>query len=488
MREALTRRLVERAMRRGYTLTRRALELLQASESPIELLDEAIRELERGKAGLRLIDEEVLRRLLPEQSKVESSEEPRRVEEDMDLAIEVDDRYLGEWRIRGSASEFRSYFRSRYEKLSKILRERLGSASELKSFIRLGDGREAYLTAMILEKRESGKAWILRVDDPSAEATIIVPKVRGLEELAGRVLPDAVAGFKVVKRDKSLIAEEIILPDIPPRRIEKIRQDAYVCLLSDIHLGSKHFRRDLFESFLDWINRGRDPEAKRTRVIVVAGDLIDGVGVYPSQDKELEIKSVKEQFELLAKLLSEIPDRVKLIVGPGNHEPLQKALPQPPLPEKYRKILEKSGKRMIFVGNPAWIRICGRSFLVYHGQGLDDVIQSAPGFSHSSLNRDIGAILELLLRHRHLCPIYGESTPILPLEEDLLVIHEIPHVFHSGHVHVAYAGSYRGVRIVNSGTWQEQTGYQRSAGLEPTVGTAVLVNLGDLSIKVRRFI
>ena len=484
----MTRRLVDRAMRRGYTLTRRALELLQASEHPIELLDEAIRELERGGAELRLIDEEVLRRLLPKPSKAELPEKPKRVEEDAGLAIEVDDRYLGEWKIRGSASEFRSYFRSRYERLSKILRDRLGGASELKSIIRLGDGHEAYTAAMILEKRESARAWILRVEDPGAEATIIVPKAGGLGELAGRVLLDAVAGFRVVKRDRSLIAEEIVLPDIPPQRVEKAGPDAYACLLSDIHLGSRHFRRDLFESFLDWINRGRDPEARRTRVVIVAGDLIDGVGVYPGQDKELEIKSVGKQLEHLAKLLSEIPDRVELIVGPGNHEPLQKALPQPPLPEKYRKILERSGKRITFVGNPAWIRICGRSFLVYHGQGLDDVVQNAPGFSHSSLSRDVGAALELLLKHRHLCPIYGGSTPILPLGEDLLVIREVPHVFHSGHVHVAYAGSYRGVRIVNSGTWQEQTSYQRSAGLEPTVGVAVLVNLRDLSIKVRRFI
>ena len=73
------------------------------------------------------------------------------------------------------------------------------------------------------------------------------------------------------------------------------------------------------------------------------------------------------------------------------------------------------------------------------------------------------------------------------MSEDLLVIDKVPNIFHVGHVHVAYAGSYRGVRLINTGTWQEQTSYQRNVGLEPTVGVAALVNLGDLSIKVKRF-
>ncbi|MCD6312841.1 MAG: hypothetical protein J7L79_03400, partial [Thaumarchaeota archaeon] len=175
------------------------------------------------------------------------------------------------------------------------------------------------------------------------------------------------------------------------------------------------------------------------------------------------------------------------IIGPGNHDPIQRALPQPPLQEKYRSILERSGRRIIFVGNPAYLKLCGRSFLIYHGQGLDDVIQNLPGFSHNNLRKSLGKLLEVLLKHRHLCPVYGESTPILPIKEDLLVIDRVPNILHTGHVHVAYAGSYKGIRLINSGTWQEQTSYQRSVGLEPTVGVMILINLKDLSIKVRQF-
>jgi DNA polymerase II small subunit len=492
-REALARKIVEKATSRGYTVTKGALEILEQAEAPLEILEEAMRRLE--KSGTTIIDESLLVELVGD---VKVAEEPPAMAEGVemeeaeekrdDIVIEVDERFLVEWRIQGTFEEFQRYFSSRYEKLSGLLRERLRGVISLRDAMRLRESQEANIIVMLIEKKESEKAWILRVDDPSGEHRIIAPKDGVSGDSPEQLLPDMVIGARVVKSGEALIARELILPDLAAERLEKTAHEAFICMISDIHVGSKHFREDLFENFLDWINREDDPEARNVKLLIIAGDVVDGAGVYPNQHKELEIFSVEEQFKKLAGLLSEIPEHMKIIIGPGNHDPVQRALPQPPLPEKYRAILEKSGRSLIFVGNPAWIRISGRIFLIYHGQGLDDVIQQAPGFSHSSLERDLGEVLKLVLRCRHLCPIYGETTPIIPTPEDMLVIDRIPHVFHTGHVHVAYAGSYRGVRIINSGTWQEQTSYQRSVGLEPTVGAMALISLGDLSIKLRRFV
>jgi DNA polymerase II small subunit len=492
-REALARKIVEKATSRGYTVTKGALEILEQAEAPLEILEEAMRRLE--KSGTTIIDESLLVELVGDVKVAEESpamaeevEMEEAEEKHEDIVIEVDERFLVEWRIQGTFEEFQRYFSSRYEKLSGLLRERLRGVISLRDAMRLRESQEANIIVMLIEKKESEKAWILRVDDPSGEHRIIAPKDGVSGDSPEQLLPDMVIGARVVKSGEALIARELILPDLAAERLEKTAHEAFICMISDIHVGSKHFREDLFENFLDWINREDDPEARNVKLLIIAGDVVDGAGVYPNQHKELEIFSVEEQFKKLAGLLSEIPERVKIIIGPGNHDPVQRALPQPPLPEKYRAILEKSGRSFIFVGNPAWIRISGRIFLIYHGQGLDDVIQQAPGFSHSSLERDLGEVLKLVLRCRHLCPIYGETTPIIPTPEDMLVIDRIPHVFHTGHVHVAYAGSYRGVRIINSGTWQEQTSYQRSVGLEPTVGAMALISLGDLSIKLRRFV
>jgi DNA polymerase II small subunit len=88
--------------------------------------------------------------------------------------------------------------------------------------------------------------------------------------------------------------------------------------------------------------------------------------------------------------------------------------------------------------------------------------------------------MKILLKARHLSPVYGQRTPISPELEDMMVINEVPDVFHSGHVHVMDVQNYRGTLIINSGTWQDQTPFQQTMGIMPTSGIAILVNLATL--------
>ena len=75
-------------------------------------------------------------------------------------------------------------------------------------------------------------------------------------------------------------------------------------------------------------------------------------------------------------------------------------------------------------------------------------------------------VMRHLLRARHLSPIYGSQTPIAPEQEDLLVIDEVPDIFHVGHVHRAPGGHVSGgFADVNSGSWQRQTPFQASVGM-----------------------
>ena len=46
---------------------------------------------------------------------------------------------------------------------------------------------------------------------------------------------------------------------------------------------------------------------------------MDGVGIYPSQEGELEIKEIRQQYAEFSKLISRIPSDKKIIVCPGNH-------------------------------------------------------------------------------------------------------------------------------------------------------------------------
>ena len=64
----------------------------------------------------------------------------------------------------------------------------------------------------------------------------------------------------------------------------------------------------------------------------------------------------------------------------------------------------------------------------------------------------------------------------------MMVIDDIPDIFHSGHVHVVDLDMYKGTLIVNYGAWQTQTKYQVSVGIDPTPGIAVFVNLANLKV------
>lgn len=489
----LRRRLVEEALKEGYNLTLEAISVLESLNSPLETLRNVIRYLRENMQDVIVIGREHVEAVGPRSSggagAVSEIVFEKSLDETWTPSVEVDERYTRCHSIEGKTSEFHEYFRNRYLKLKRILEERFGSSSRLLDAVRSPRGAETSLIVMLLDKREKEDYVLLEVEDETAVARLIVPRRDGeLAKRAERLLLDQVFWARVSKANNVLIVKELSSPDIPTRRrsMEEDVPDVYAVLLSDLHVGSRKFGEDLWEKFLDWIVRSRDPEAKRVGYIVIGGDLIDGVGIFPNQERELEYASTIQQFEKLGRLLSDIPERIKVVVSVGNHDPVEKAVPQPPLHAKYRKILDKDG-RYVFVGNPALVKIGGRSLLVYHGQSMDDIIQHLPNASYSMLGREIGTVLEAMIQSRHLAPIYGGNTPILPTPEDMLVIETIPDIFHTGHVHVAYVGSYRDVVLVNSGTWQEQTNYQRELGLEPTVGTAALVNLRTLHAKLRKF-
>ncbi|MDY7082019.1 MAG: DNA polymerase II small subunit, partial [Halobacteria archaeon] len=66
-------------------------------------------------------------------------------------------------------------------------------------------------------------------------------------------------------------------------------------LVSDIHVGSENFVGDRWREFTDWLSTQEEIE-----YLMVAGDLVEGVGVYPGQDEELTIVDIYDQYEACA--------------------------------------------------------------------------------------------------------------------------------------------------------------------------------------------
>ena len=83
--------------------------------------------------------------------------------------------------------------------------------------------------------------------------------------------------------------------------------------------------------------------------------------------------------------------------------------------------------------------------------------------------------------------MYSRRTPLAPEFEDRLVIEEVPDIFHSGHIHTVDSEKYKGILLLNSGTWQGQTPFQASRGILPVSAIVPVVNLSTMEVVTRNF-
>jgi DNA polymerase II small subunit len=270
------------------------------------------------------------------------------------------------------------------------------------------------------------------------------------------------------------------------RKQKTIPEKLSVAGLTDVHVGSKLFLEKEFNTFLEWIN-GKCPEKEkemvgRIKYLLITGDNVDGIGVYPGQEKELQIKNIYDQYDEFCRLVKQIPDYIEVIITPGNHDAVRRADPQPALRDDMIKDL-KGYKNIHFTGSPGMAEIEGIKFLLYHGASLHDLISSVGFLDHVHPER---AMLELL-KKRNLMPMYGKSNPYVPERKDYSIIKDLPdYIFFGDGHHNGYA-HYRGTTIINSGTWQARTAFQVKLGHVPTPGVLPIVELDTGNIIEKRF-
>ena len=380
-------------------------------------------------------------------------------------------------------SGYNALFASRFAKLKNIISNRpeskmIKSVKSVKS-VKLED--DVYVCGLVTSRNAERNVTKLMVEDPSGILEGIVFDT-DLQAVAGSLLNDQFVMLKVNQgKSSGYVVKDIILPDIPDHITNRSETESYAVFLSDLHIGSKYFLEEEFNEFVDWLS-SPDPIARKIRFVLIGGDVVDGVGIYPNQDKELVCQTIQEQLEKTEQILKKIPEHIKVFIMPGNHDPGRRALPQPAIPKKYNSELWEKDN-FFMVGNPALISLNGVKVLMFHGQSIDDIVKTTPGLSYEKPAN----VMKHLLKARHMSPIYGSQTPIAPEKEDLMVIDDIPDIFHVGHVHVVELDMYRGVLMLNSGTWQKQTPFQVSVGQTPTPGLAIIVNLKTFKVYTKDF-
>src|SRR2546430_2612301 len=334
----------------------------------------------------------------------------------------------------GTLEDFTRYFRHRFQVLRGMLRQRreLAGAQDIAKARR--STREVRIIGMVADIRTTKNGHrIIEIEDELERIAVLLPA------------ESAVAQESVVSDEGLGVAASLVRPDLPTAKpFAGTPGHARVAFMSDIHVGSRTFLEEEWSKVSKWLG-GADEVARSIRYLVVSGDVVDGIGVYPRQDEELTIDDIYGQYEALARMIGALPDRLAVVMLPGNHDAVRPAEPQPAFPLSIQKLFDSN---VIFAGNPSLISLEGIRVLAYHGRSMDDLVSSIPGLSYQ---RPIDG-MKAMLRMRHLAPIYGGKTPIAPEAEDHLIIDEIPDIFATGHVHAVGVDQYPCVVLVNSST------------------------------------
>src|SRR2546428_1977372 len=295
------RRAVGTILEAGFQMESEAFKTLveKGRESSLKpLVDEVLKMASLARPVALLISADLVleaaERLDPAEGPatlVEGVGHGRRVAEDRESRLEVVFDPTGKLGTTGVLDDFLRYFRNRFEKMSNLFRQRIDTRSSgtIADALAGGTNGRGRFIAMVVEKREKGNRIFLTVDDYDDEATVLVGDSNpSVWQTARRVSRDQVLFLETRKSSgKLLVAENIVLPEIPDHRPGRATDEVYAVLVSDVHVGSKVFMEDAFRRVLGWLKGevgGPDQRyvADRVKYVLIGGGYVGGIGRHPS--------------------------------------------------------------------------------------------------------------------------------------------------------------------------------------------------------------
>lgn len=388
--------------------------------------------------------------------------------------------------------DFVGYFRSRYQQIQKILMARPEIQTNLVSINKISSQRSNLnLIAFIKQKQiTKNKNMFLTVEDLTGEIRVLVRhENHELYEKADELQLDDIVGIKAMGDKNFLTAQDFIFPDSFLHHKTFFTNDCSIAFLSDIHAGSTLHLKDKVERFLDWINSD-DEDARKIRYIFFVGDNVDGVGIFPGQESMLQLKSMNEQYALLASYFRRIPKHITMFLIPGQHDASRVAEPQPIISKKYAPELYAI-ENLVLVTNPALITLCEgeKEFrvLLYHGANIHYLINEIKELREMKAHKCPAKAVKHMLKRRHLGPTHSEVVYVPNSQFDPLVISEVPDILATGEVHRMDIDYYNGTLIITGSCWQAQTPYEEKVGNIPDPCKVPVFNLKTRELKIFDF-
>ncbi len=498
----------------GYQLTPEAYDYLNSLQEVENVIDKIL-DSKLSKAILSIEDideflnediikkEEILEQILPKKEETKKQEQEmqpvqekkKTKEEEVKSEIKVETKSRREkissdleiifspeiQKSVATAANFRNYFKSRFQSINTLFLKRRDITNRVTTndLIPNRNRDKISLVAMVTKVHKTrGGTVILDLEDPSGIITGIIYKSK--QDLIAKsefILEDSVLCFTGNWWKDRLSVDDVLWPDIPFHKSNFAYDDVYALFISDIHVGSKNFSEKLFLRAIKFVNGELESEklneiGRKIKYLLVGGDVVDGVGVYPGQIEDLAQDNIRLQYQTAAYYFEQVRDDVEIIIIPGNHDGARAAEPQTPIQRDFAPDFYGIDN-IHLLGSPCYLKAHNVEIMMHHGNSILDINAAIPAISHET---SIPAMVRML-ENRHLVPIYGKRTPIAPESEDRLVISRVPDIFQTGHTHIAGDDTYKGVTLINSGTFQYQTSYQKSMNINPTAGLTYFINL-----------
>lgn len=348
----------------------------------------------------------------------------------------------------------------------------------------------------LIEIHTLSERFVLRVNDPT--------KIKDLQYNITdyeRLIPGVILGFhlNVIEKIKEQQKEKAITLNALEHYLATVlNQDSYklsfinlvypeavtrnyedspdmlpvkAVLLADIHVGSKTFIRPNFETLLTKINKDL-----KVKYVIIAGDSIDGLGVYPAQKHDLLLLDYIKQYRLLGELLGILRKDIWVIISPGNHDYVSKVEPQI-FSKEAQQLIGAHHENTVFVSNPCYLELEGKvKYLLSHGTSLNSLIEKVADLSYSTPATALKQIIHL----RNICPIVGAIPIQGTTDQNYHVVPDKVDIFHTGHLHRKDHVYLRDILLVSSSAWQHVTPYQQMLNFKPTFADAYVVNLNNL--------
>ncbi|HEY0088460.1 MAG TPA: hypothetical protein VGB37_06430, partial [Candidatus Lokiarchaeia archaeon] len=229
----------------------------------------------------------------------------------------------------GDYNDFYELTLDKFNSLRKLMKNRgeSNAATNINNILRLSHKNEISVVGLVKEIRQTKKGnYFLVLEDLTGIINVILRRdqenvnSKDIEKILSDQMILINGVYDPGEKGKSGIVYGNFFTKIDVRNdfVPNLSPDPLsIALISDIHIGSKEFEEKLWNKFIDFLNgkignKNLREKAGKIKYIIINGDLVDGIGIYPTQKSDLVIADIFNQFKKAAELISQIPDYIKV--------------------------------------------------------------------------------------------------------------------------------------------------------------------------------